>query len=108
LLSELKTLNGGAAIDGISPKLMQPLEVTTLDVLWQEKLTSDPMLQELQASEAASLQQVKFEKRKVLPNIEVGYNYQGVTGSTFSGIYGGLSIPLWSSKNKVKAAEANS
>ena len=37
----------------------------------------------------------------------VGYNYQGVNGNNYSGFYGGLSIPLWSSKNKVKAAQAN-
>ena len=42
-----------------------------------------------------------------MPNVALGYNYQGVRGSNFSGFYGGLSIPLWNSKNKVKAAEAD-
>ena len=42
-----------------------------------------------------------------MPNLALGYNYQGVSGSNYSGFYGGISIPLWSSKNKVKAAEAN-
>jgi len=32
---------------------------------------------------------------------------EGVNGNNYSGVYGGLSIPLWSSKNKVKAAQAN-
>jgi outer membrane protein TolC len=36
----------------------------------------------------------------------VGYNHQGISGDNFSGFYGGISIPLWNSKNKVKAAKA--
>ena len=65
------------------------------------------MLQELMANESASLQKVKLEKNKVLPNLALGYNHQGVRGNNFSGFYGGISIPLWNSRNKVKAAEAN-
>ena len=107
LLSKLKTLNGGNAIDGISSSIALPIEVGTVDNLWQEKLAKDPLLQELKANESASRQKVKLEKNKVLPNVALGYNYQGVSGSHYSGFYGGVSIPLWSSKNKVKAAEAN-
>jgi outer membrane protein TolC len=106
-LSKLKTLNGGNPMDGISSQIVLPAEIETIDNLWQEKLTKDPRLQELKANEEASLQKIKLEKNKVLPNLALGYNYQGVSGSNYSGFYGGVSIPLWSSKNKVKAAEAN-
>ena len=107
LLSKLKTLNGGNAISGISTGLALPIEVGAEESLWQEKLSNDPLLQELKAIETSSLQKVKLEKNKVLPNVALGYNYQGVSGSHYSGFYGGVSIPLWNSKNKVKAAEAN-
>ncbi len=107
LLSKLKTLNGGNVIDGVTSSIAFPIEVGTVDNLWQEKLAKDPLLQELKANESASLQKVKLEKNRVLPNVALGYNYQGVSGSNYSGFYGGVSIPLWSSKNKVKAAEAN-
>jgi hypothetical protein len=30
-----------------------------------------------------------------------------VEGNNYSGVYGGLSIPLWNSRNKVKAAESD-
>ncbi|CAM3321894.1 TolC family protein [Aequorivita lipolytica] len=106
-LSKLKTLNGGNPIDGTSSQIVLPAEIGTIENLWQEKLTTDPRLQELKANEEASLQKIKLEKNKVLPNLALGYNYQGVSGSNYSGFYGGVSIPLWSSKNKVKAAEAN-
>ena len=107
LLSKLKTLNGGNAIDGVTSGIALPIEVGTVESLWQEKLAKDPLLQELKAIETSSLQKVKLEKNKVLPNVALGYNYQGVSGSHYSGFYGGVSIPLWNSKNKVKAAEAN-
>ena len=106
-ISKLKTLNGGKTIDALSAQINLPIEIVAVENLWQEKLTSEPSLQELKANEAASLQKVKLEKNKLLPNVALGYNYQGVSGSNNSGLYGGISIPLWSSKNKVKAAEAN-
>ncbi|MFN4764559.1 TolC family protein [Gillisia sp. Q332] len=108
LLSKLKTLNGGKAIDdSLEAKISLPIEVGKEEGLWQEKLANDPAVQELKAAETASLQKVKLERNKVLPNIALGYNYQGVSSSNYSGFYGGLSIPLWNSKNKVKAAQAN-
>ncbi|WP_296622709.1 TolC family protein, partial [Marivirga sp.] len=35
-----------------------------------------------------------------------GFNYQGVMGNNYSGVYAGISIPLWSGKNKIKTAKA--
>lgn len=108
LLSKLKTLNGGKAIDdGLEAGISLPIEVGKEEGLWQEKLANDPAVKELQAAETASLQKVALEKNKVLPNIAVGYNYQGVSSSNYSGFYGAISIPLWGSRNKVKAAQAN-
>ena len=107
LLSKLKTLNGGNVIDGVPTGIALPIKVGTVESLWQEKLASDPLIRELEANEASSFQKVKLEKTKTLPNLLLGYNYQGVSGNNFLGFYGGVSIPLWNSRNKVKAAEAN-
>ena len=107
LMSKLNTLNGDNPLDGLSTETIISTEVESIENLWQEKLVNDPTLQELNANENASLQKVKLEKNKILPNVALGYNYQGVNGNNYSGFYGGLSIPLWSSKNKVKAAQAN-
>lgn len=104
---KLKTLNGDKPLDGLTTATIISTEIGALESLWQEKLANDPSLQELNANENASLQKVTLEKNKVLPNVALGYNYQGVNGNNYSGFYGGLSIPLWSSKNKVKAAQAN-
>jgi cobalt-zinc-cadmium efflux system outer membrane protein len=104
--SKLNNLNGGKSLDEISETITST-EIASIENLWKEKLTKDPSLQELITNEKASLQKVTLEKNKVLPNLSLGYNYQGVNGNNYSGFYGGLSIPLWSSKNKIKAAEAS-
>ena len=103
----LQTYNGGSPLDLSNFQLPVPFQVQTLEILWDEKLAKDPDLLEIRASEASAGQNVTLEKNKALPNLRLGYNYQGVNGDNFSGIYGGLSIPLWNSKNKVKAAKAN-
>ena len=106
-ITMLQTLNGNQSLELDNLQLEIPFELQTFETIWSEKLESDPKLLELQANEASALQNVKLEKNKVLPNLALGYNYQGINGDNYSGLYGGLSIPLWSSKNKVKAAQAN-
>ena len=107
LATKLKTLNGDKPLDELSLQIDLPLDIGSMDNLWQEKLVQDPSLLELKTNEIASLQKMKLEHNKVLPNVAIGYNYQGVNGNNYSGFYGGLSIPIWGSKNKVKAAQAN-
>jgi len=107
LLSKLKTLNGDKPFEGFLKETIILTEIATLELLWQEKLVKDPSLQELNTIEKASLQKVTLERNKALPNMALGYNYQDINGNNNSGFYGGLSIPLWNSKNKVKAAQAN-
>ncbi|WP_417859530.1 TolC family protein [Xanthomarina gelatinilytica] len=106
-ITVLQTLNGEQSLELDNLQLKIPFELQTMETLWSDKLASDPKLLELQANEASALQNVTLEKNKILPNLALGYNYQGVNGNNYSGVYGGLSIPLWSSKNKIKAAQAN-
>ena len=61
----------------------------------------------LEKEEEIALSIVILNKQKSLPNLTAGFNYQGVSNSNYSGIYGGISIPLWSNRNKVKAAKAS-
>lgn len=106
-ITVLQTLNGQQSLELDNLQLELPFELQNIETLWSEKLASDPKLLELETNEASALQNVKLEKNKILPNLALGYNYQGVNGNNYSGVYGGLSIPLWNSKNKVKAAQAN-
>jgi len=106
-ITQLQHLNGGLPLEVSQLQLDNPLQLEALETIWNERLINDPKLLELTVSEEASLQNVKLERNKVFPNITLGYNYQGVRGDNFSGVYGGLSVPLWKGRNKVKAAQAN-
>lgn len=61
---------------------------------------------QLKQQEAIAQQSLNLAKSKSLPNLTAGYNSQSVAGERFSGIYAGISIPLWSNRNKVKAAQS--
>ena len=106
-LSDLQKLNGGNPIKVDQVQFFDDWDLGELQTLWEEKLSKDVEVQMLRASESLAEQQVNLEKNKTLPDLTIGYNYQGVNSSNYSGFLGGLSIPLWNSKNKVKAAEAN-
>lgn len=102
----LEKLNGGEPIDLNTIALREDIEVENLESIWQAKMAQAPELQQLIINESLSLQKIKLERNKVLPDLVAGYNSQGVRGNNLSGFYGGVSIPLWNSKNKVKAAKA--
>lgn len=106
-LSALQTLNGGQFLELSNLQLDASFQIQNIDTLWNEKLANDPTLLELKANEDVALQNIQLEKNKALPKLALGFNYQGVSNNNYSGVYGGVSIPLWNSKNKVKAAEVN-
>ncbi|WP_372920599.1 TolC family protein [Salegentibacter sp.] len=106
-LMELQQLNGGNPIQEEQIRFFDDSEIADLQMLWEEKLSGDAEIQMLNSQQAVAEQQLKLEKNKILPDLTIGYNYQGVNSSNYSGFLGGLSIPLWNSNNKVKAAKAN-
>ncbi|HEY9184594.1 MAG TPA: TolC family protein [Salegentibacter sp.] len=106
-LMKLRKLNGGNPVQEAEVRFFDGSEIADLQTLWEEKLSGDAEIQMLNSQQAVAEQQLKLEKNKILPDLTIGYNYQGVNSSNYSGFLGGLSIPLWNSKNKVKAAKAN-
>lgn len=107
LLLLLKNLNGGIDISLTQSSITDSFVIAPLDSIWVEKQVKDPVLQLMKQREEVASQQVSISKKNSLPNITAGFNRQGVSGSFYSGIYGGVTIPLWSNKNKVKSAEAH-
>lgn len=106
-LLQLEALNGGEEIAFDQAEYVADLDLPSSSSLWEQKMASDPALKNLKQQEAVALQAVKLSKNKSLPNLTAGFNTQGVSGAYYSGLYAGLSIPLWSNKNKVKAAESH-
>ena len=107
LLAELKNINGGNSIRITPVYLNDGYRMADFDSLWKNKLNADPHLISMQQKEAIALQESKLSKSKTLPNLKAGFNRQGFAGEYYSGIYGGISIPLFGNSNKVKSAEAN-
>ena len=106
ILLQLKNLNGGTEINFTAHEDYSTLMIlASKDSIWQEKQVKDPMLIQLKQTEAIARQSLNLAKSQSLPNLTAGYNHQGVSGSYYSGVYAGISIPLWSNRNKVKAAE---
>ena len=107
LLLLLKNLNGNIALNFKQADYSNSLFIAAVDSVWNKKKEVDPKILLLEKEEEIALSIVKLNKQKSLPNLTAGFNYQGVSNSNYSGIYGGISIPLWSNRNKVKAAKAS-
>jgi len=105
ILLLLQNLNGGNEVTFNRTVFVENLNIATLDSIWQHRLLVDPIIKILKQHEEVAHQQLKLSKNKSLPILTAGFNYQGVSGLNYSGIYGGASIPIWSNRNKVKAAE---
>jgi outer membrane protein, heavy metal efflux system len=107
LESQLTTLNGGAPIELTLTAFDNEIVLPSFDVLWEEKRQADPWLLRLAMEEDISQNQIRLSKSQRLPSITAGYNQQGVAGDVYSGVYAGLSIPLWSGGKQVQLAKAN-
>ncbi len=105
-LLSLQKLNGEETVDFKQSEFHDKLEVDPSDSIWQQVKANDPAIKALKGDEAIAIQQLRVQRNKLLPDLTAGFNYQGVMGNNYSGVYAGISIPLWSGKNKVKTAKA--
>ncbi|MEP2772574.1 MAG: TolC family protein [Fulvivirga sp.] len=105
-LLQLVNLNGGNELSFTQNEYSASLVLAAKDSIWKEKQVQDPELTQLKQQEAIAQQSLSLAKNKSLPNLTAGYNTQGVAGERFSGVYAGVTIPLWSNRNKVKSAQS--
>ena len=94
-----------------SPILKSPTEypselsVMTFEDLWKEYLIQDAHLQVLQQAIAQAEATVKISNANQFPSFAIGANTQGTDIERYSGIYMGLSIPLYSAHHQVSASK---
>lgn len=107
-LEELKALNGGVAIEFTDSLYRSVLEYpVSFEAFQLEALGELPEVNELVWSEAAAERQIAVAKNQWLPNLTVGYRMNPSSGGErFNGFIVGVSIPLFSNRNKVKQAKA--
>ncbi|MBE0673280.1 MAG: hypothetical protein IH591_01340 [Bacteroidales bacterium] len=54
----------------------------------------------------ASGQKVKLEKMSRLPVLEAGYKAETILDQKLLGLHGGITVPLWENRNRIKQARA--
>lgn len=108
LNSSLQSLNGGKDCTEIFNSLTDyPGDaILSIDSYRRMVTEMDPTLQYNSMSTQRQIHQVNVEKMKRLPSFSIGYRYNNELGTLFNGISMSMSIPLFSSRNKVKASEA--
>ena len=108
-LQELATLNGGIAIEFTDTAYTPVKELLSFEELLSEAVTSNPQLLTLKSEQIAAQRQLSVNKSKGLPGFELGYRLNMATGGErFNGFLVGVTIPLFSNRNNVRQAKAQS
>lgn len=108
-LQELATLNGGIPVEFTDTSYTEIPTPLSFGELKAEALASDAQLLSLKSEQAAALRQIQVNKAMGLPGFEVGYRLNTAAGGErFNGFLVGVSIPLFSNRNNVKQAKAQS
>lgn len=108
-LQELATLNGGIAIEFTDTAYTPVKEFLSFEELRSEAVTSNPQLLTLKSEQIAAQRQLSVNKSKGLPGFELGYRLNTATGGErFNGFLVGVTIPLFSNRNNVRQAKAQS
>lgn len=104
-MQQLQALNGGLPIEVNMteyPQAPADDEVT----MYEKAVVTDWTVRTAQASVLAAEQDVKVNKQSWIPKFEIGYRRNTEGDNASNGFLIGGSIPLFSSKNKVKIAKA--
>lgn len=104
-MQQLQALNGGLPIEVNMteyPQAPADDEVT----MYEKAVATDRTVRTAQASVLAAEQDVKVNKQSWIPKFEIGYRRNTEGDNASNGFLIGGSIPLFSSKNKVKIAKA--
>ena len=108
-LHELAMLNGGIEINFTDTAYLPVENPLSFVDLKQEAIPANRQLLSLQSEKAAALRQLSVSKSFNLPGFELGYRLNTATGGErFNGFLVGISIPLFSNRNHVKQAKAQS
>lgn len=89
---------------GEYPVLQDP----DLEMILKEKASLHPAYLIPALEYEISRQEVSLSKSGALPELQLSVGSEINPSETFTGVTGGISIPLWSNTNKVKAAAARS
>lgn len=104
LLQQLKQLNGGKPIDVTDTVLPEYPQITNFESYRALALATDADVAVAQTALRAADMNLKLQKNEWLPNISFGYRRNTEHGEGINGFLVGVSFPLYSNSNNVKAA----
>lgn len=104
LLQQLRQLNGGKPIDVIDTVLPEYPQITNFESYRALALASDADVAVAQTALRSADMNLKLQKNEWLPNISFGYRRNTEQGEGINGFLVGVSFPLYSNTNNVKAA----
>lgn len=104
LLQQLKQLNGGKPIDVTDTVLPEYPQITNFESYRALAIASDADVAVAQTALRAADMNLKLQKNEWLPNISFGYRRNTEHGEGINGFLVGVSFPLYSNSNNVKAA----
>ena len=104
LLQQLRQLNGGKPIDVTDTVLPEYPQITNFESYRALALAFDADVAVAQTSLRAADMNLKLQKNEWLPNISFGYRRNTEHGEGINGFLVGVSFPLYSNSNNVKAA----
>lgn len=107
LLEQLSSLNGGKAIALTDSVFTPVLPPSDFEAWYADAESRSPMLQYVRQEVEVSKADVRLSKAEWLPDVNVGYMSEGLTGNYYNGITVGLSVPLWQNTHRVRQAKAS-
>lgn len=106
-IQNLEALNGGISLE-IAAGMEYPVlpDLPDFDTFCKHIAESDLSVLSAGASVEATAQEIKVNRQNWLPKLEVGYRRNTSLNEASDGFIVGISVPLFSGKNKVKIAKA--
>ena len=106
-IQNLEALNGGIPLE-IAAGMEYPVlpGLPDFDAFCNHIAESDLSVLSAGASVEATAQEIKVNRQNWLPKLEVGYRRNTSLNEASDGFIVGISVPLFSGKNKVKIAKA--
>lgn len=106
LIGELKTLNGGVAIDFTQDFYDEMSLPEDFESWYQTVENSCPVFAHLNAQNTVNQQNVKLAKSEWAPKLNVGYMMEKESDGGYHGPTIGITLPFWGNARTVKAAKA--
>lgn len=106
VLAQLARLNGGKPVSITADEFEPVMLPADFDEWFALAESKNPALGYVKSEVELTKKQLALNKSLNLPSVSLGYMSESNAGEHFRGVSVGVSIPLWSNRNKVKQAKA--